>query len=379
MKIALFAEHLNKNYFTALYSLSQIKMISLEVYSSRFLYDIFSFLKKRKYSDQAKESVISKPLNKDISQRESLKSRISKFLNSETTSNDVFLHPKKLIGIFKSDIIIMACSPYHEYIFLFTLFDFMRKKTILSTSWPYWQNDQVPYNSNRITEWFWLKYLKGRKVHTVTLRAKNELMALGAVPTHIPHAVDTSIFSPRPKKHSKIRILFVGRLEDEKGVGLLIKAFENIVAKNIELWVAGDGELRSKVLSAKNVVYKGYIKDKKLLSELYNSCDIFVNPSYATEKWEELFGITIVEAMACGLAVIASDSVGPREVVKHGRNGLLFPQKDITRLKSELVYLINNPIVRRRLGHSAATFAHKTYDLHVVQKQWNQFLGEAIR
>ena len=151
-----------------------------------------------------------------------------------------------------------------------------------------------------------------------------------------PHiGVDINFFRKMKKnmcKKLKIKknktILFAGRLEKEKGIDTIFKAKEILekAGKKYYYFFVGRGTLLDwiKSISEKDKMTKvlQWVEYKKL-PEVYNSAEIFVYPSEKTELWEEQFGYSILEAMACGLPVIASKAPGPCEIINNGKDGFL--------------------------------------------------------
>ena len=126
--------------------------------------------------------------------------------------------------------------------------------------------------------------------------------------------------------------LYVGRLSSEKGIELLIKAFEGTEYK---LSIAGDGPLKEKIISAAaqnpNINYIGKLNSSQLIEE-YKKAKALIFPSI----WYEPFGMTIIEAYACALPVIASGIGASLELVKHGKTGLIFTSGNRQALRKAL-------------------------------------------
>lgn len=135
------------------------------------------------------------------------------------------------------------------------------------------------------------------------------------------------------KLNNKFKILFIGRLTKVKGFLDLIKIGNELPELIID--VVGSGE-RFENLN-KNINLIGNVSHDKIL-EYYDKSSILILPSYT-----EVFPMTILEAMARGLVILASDIPGMREIVKEGRNGYLFPPGDVEKMKEIILYLKNNP------------------------------------
>jgi len=147
--------------------------------------------------------------------------------------------------------------------------------------------------------------------------------------------------------------LYVGRLEREKGVDLLLAAFAVAVARErkLRLAIVGDGSLRPRVEAAaadRRIVRLGRLSGEDVL-RAYIAADFVVLPS-RFEPW----GLVVNEAMACGLPVIVSDRVGcADDLVRHGETGLMVAAGDEAELAVAMVQLAQDEPVRRRMGQAA--------------------------
>jgi phosphatidylinositol alpha-mannosyltransferase len=174
----------------------------------------------------------------------------------------------------------------------------------------------------------------------------------------IPNGVDLRVFNPKNKKvekflDGKINLLFVGRIEERKGLIYLLKSFLILKRKyqNLRLIVAGDGPEREK---CENFVRENNLKDviflgkvEKELPSLYTTCDIFCAPSIFGES----FGLVILEAMASGKPVVGFANQGYKELMK-GKKGekFLAKPKDFRDLAQKIEVLIKNEKLRNDLG-----------------------------
>lgn len=145
-------------------------------------------------------------------------------------------------------------------------------------------------------------------------------------------------------------LLFVGRLEPRKGLEVLIRAFTLLKSDHPELRlvVVGEGSERQRcqsLLPARlraDVLFLGRLSDADL-PRVFAACDLYVSPALGGES----FGIVLLEAMAAGRAVVASDLPGYRSVMTDGRQGRLVPPRDPPRLAQAIGALVANPALRR--------------------------------
>jgi glycosyltransferase involved in cell wall biosynthesis len=168
----------------------------------------------------------------------------------------------------------------------------------------------------------------------------------------ITNGVCTTTFRPRrrPETESR-RLLSVARLVSRKGLEDLIKALSDARLAESTLTIVGDGPLRSKlkVLArsrgvAHRVVFAGRLHGHEL-SECYEKADCFVLPSHA-----ESCSMSLLEAMASGLPVVAARTGGIPELIEDGTNGKLFEAGDVSDLAAALAWMFASDERRRRIG-----------------------------
>jgi phosphatidylinositol alpha-mannosyltransferase len=148
----------------------------------------------------------------------------------------------------------------------------------------------------------------------------------------VPNGVDVSRFADaEPADLGPGRkLLFVGRLDERKGFPVAIEAFERLAADrpDVHLIVVGDGPQRNAIdrlptMLRARVMMLGAVPNEEL-PPIHAACDLYLGPSTGGES----FGIVLVEAMAAGLPVVASDTPGYDEVVTDDSQGLLVPPRD---------------------------------------------------
>jgi glycosyltransferase involved in cell wall biosynthesis len=150
--------------------------------------------------------------------------------------------------------------------------------------------------------------------------------------------------------------LFVGRLEKEKGVHVLLDAWRRAeLGDQAVLALAGDGPLLGEVANAPEDIQALGFVPRDHLPALYAATDVLVLPSIRTETFLEPWGLVVNEAMHQGTPVITSDAVGAARggLVQDGRTGLVVPQGDASALAARLRTIAQNPQLRGALGAAA--------------------------
>jgi phosphatidylinositol alpha-mannosyltransferase len=183
----------------------------------------------------------------------------------------------------------------------------------------------------------------------------------------IPNGIEFSRFHTRypvleELSDGRPTVLFVGRLEKRKGLRYLLRAWPMVLKRQPEarLVVVGRGRPLEgyKRFAARqgwaptDVVFAGYVAAEDL-PRYYQACDIFCAPNTGQES----FGIVLLEAMAAGAPIVASDIPGYRDVVTSGEEGLLVERQNPGALADALCRLLGNPELRasmRRAGQSKA-------------------------
>ncbi|MGH2766515.1 MAG: glycosyltransferase family 4 protein [Actinomycetota bacterium] len=179
----------------------------------------------------------------------------------------------------------------------------------------------------------------------------------------IPNGVEVELFAgaePAPLPPGR-RILFVNRLDPRKGFRVMVEAFRRLALErpDVLLVVAGDGrgraafgdlpiEVRARVVMLGSVAHAD-------LPRYHAASEVFCAPATGRES----FGIVLVEAMAAGLPVVASDIAGYREVVRDGIEGILVPPRDPGALAEALGRILDDPANRTALGRAGRERARR--------------------
>ncbi|MEV3904204.1 glycosyltransferase family 4 protein [Mycobacterium sp. NPDC050551] len=201
-----------------------------------------------------------------------------------------------------------------------------------------------------------------------------QMEALGSDAVEIPNGVDVASFAEAPLLDGYPRpgrsVLFLGRFDEpRKGMALLLRALPALVERfpDIEILVVGRGdedELREDAKDlAGHLRFLGQVDDATKASAM-RSADVYCAPNTGGES----FGIVLVEAMAAGTAVVASDLDAFRRVLLDGAAGRLVTVDDADALAAGLVEVLDDDAVRRRYI-DAASDAVRRYDWSVVARQ----------
>jgi len=184
--------------------------------------------------------------------------------------------------------------------------------------------------------------------------------------TVLPHGVDPTVFAPRsgvarPREfpESGATVGYACRLDAAKGVWDLLEAARLAAqhgASEFSLVLIGGGPLRGDIVRAAKhaedippVRVIQHVPHRQMPAYL-NALDVLVLPSRTTPRWKEQFGRVIIEALACGVPVIGSDSGHIPHLINDTGGGLIFPEGDVKALAENIERLLNNPVERELLA-----------------------------
>lgn len=200
----------------------------------------------------------------------------------------------------------------------------------------------------------------------------------------IPNGVDTTFFShpTAPATQRDIfEILFVGRLSVHKDLPTLLRALKRLRADltlAARLTIIGDGPERAALEQLTRqlgldgrVNFRGWM-DRRHLREAYQKADVLVLPSL-----DEGMPNVVLEAMACGLPVVATSIKGIVDLVEDGQTGFLFPPGDDQALSNQLAQLIRNHELRRVMGAAVRRRAEE-FSWKETARQYSELISQAI-
>jgi glycosyltransferase involved in cell wall biosynthesis len=253
--------------------------------------------------------------------------------------------------------------------FSFLIARFRRKGFVLWTG--LWHDPDTPLHRlvQPLVHWV---YRHADALLVYGTHVRDHLLSVGVLPQRIilaPQAVDNTCFSRHVSTPeladvrrtmgggNRRMILFVGRLEPMKGLGLLIEACAALVSDEWVVVVIGDGtqrrllEERAHALLKEHVLFLGTLSAQELPA-WYRSAAFLVLPSLSTPKFREPWGLVTNEAFNQACAVIVSAAVGAAAggMVQHGVNGLVVPEADVPALTAAMERLLADRDLARRLG-----------------------------
>lgn len=187
----------------------------------------------------------------------------------------------------------------------------------------------------------------------------------------------------------KVVLLFMKALIEQNGILLLLKSMKQIVKKNknVVLLVCGEGPLMGR--AQKYIVQNGLVDHVKICGQVsmdevpsyYAMADIVILPSIDKEGAIEGMSITMLEGMACGKVVLASDIGGNKQVIGSQKRsiGVLFKENDDKDLADKLSKLIRSEQTRQEIGRSALSYVKKNHTWKGIAKEYDRIYIETIK
>lgn len=202
--------------------------------------------------------------------------------------------------------------------------------------------------------------------------------------------VDVERFYPDLEARAKVRselgwlhdpiVGYLGRFVPEKGIALLLEALARVTAPWRAVFV-GSGPLRPAIETfaaahpGRVRIVEGVPHDG--VPAYVNAMDVLCAPSQTTERWREQFGRMLIEAMACGVPLVASDSGEIPHVV--GSAGVLLPEADVDRWSTTLDALLTDTRRRHALGGAGLSRARSEFAWPVVARRHLEFMESVVR
>lgn len=216
---------------------------------------------------------------------------------------------------------------------------------------------EIPFSID--TNKFQVKLIDRRQTNSALAKAQE-----------IVHFIDEKFI-----KRNRTNLLFVGGLDQAhyfKGVDVLLNALFLTTYKNWRLKIVGDGNLRLKYESLaqklqidNKIEFAGKLSEADLIRS-FQKADLLILPSINSN---EAFGIVLIEALACGVPVIASNLPGVRSVFSDHVEGLVCEPNSSDDLRKKLEFIFNNEKLRKLMSRAARRLAEEKYDLNKIKNK----------
>src|SRR6266480_4058922 len=233
-------------------------------------------------------------------------------------------------------------TDFPQYVRILTEDSFLESVAWGYMHWFYGQLDTVFVNSEEYRQSWVRRGFDPSKLKILPRGLDNELFH--------PGRRDCAFWEKFGATNGQVRLLYVGRISREKDLDVLADAYRRLRDEGlaVQLFVVGHGPYSEAFAqSVPEAFFTGYLRGKELATA-YASADIFVFPSTT-----DTFGNVILEAQACGVPVIVSDSGGPKELVEDGMNGLITRSRDVEDFARAIRALVTDPALRERMGRFA--------------------------
>jgi phosphatidylinositol alpha-1,6-mannosyltransferase len=226
----------------------------------------------------------------------------------------------------------------------------------------------------------WTADLARSVLEQLGLEVPVEIVRLGTTPDHFRPGINTTAVRQKYGLNGGPWLLTVARLEWHKGIDTTMKALSAIRAAHpdVRYAIAGVGDrlphfeqLRQSLGLGDAVRFLGAVPDAELPA-LYNAADLYVGVSRRYELLAEGFGISLVEASACGLAVVGGRSGGVPDAVREGETGILVDPDDPAAVATGVNELLADPERRKQLGAAGRRAVETFYN-------WDRVTREFIR
>ena len=232
---------------------------------------------------------------------------------------------------------------------------------------------------------------------TISEAVKKRFVRIGFLEENVsviplPRGFNPALIAKEGLQHSsskdrKIKLLYVGRISEEKGIHIAIKSVENLVNQhrigNLSLEIIGSGDINynkylysliESVDLTTFVKFKGPISYDEVLMK-YRNYDMLLVPSI----WEEPFGLIIVEAMSQGLPVIATKTGGIPEIIEDGKNGLLVPTGDSVRMAEAIKKLVDDPSLYEKISRNGIKRVQEEYTNEKIVGKINNYISNVFQ
>lgn len=204
------------------------------------------------------------------------------------------------------------------------------------------------------------------------------------------HPVDTERFSPAAadnERNDQRVVLAVSRLVPEKGLYYVIEALAPLLRSepNLVFRVLGSGPMESHLRRqadrlgvADSVDFLGTVPHEEVPSVL-RGADVFVNHAVGNSHWEEFFGVANLEAMACGVPPVVSDSGGVSYAIRDADVAEMVAERSVVEIRDAIRGLLDDPDRRERMGQAARSYVVNNYAVERIGERYHEMVQRTLR
>ena len=282
----------------------------------------------------------------------------------------------------KNRIIVLGLAPYH-YSLYFLNMALKNHNVFYFTSYTCWDQSKMAestFFSENLLD-LWRKFLKCevKYIFAVTKIARSGLVRnnfsdISKIKV-VAHSYNFDIKNKKPKS-KQLKFIYAGRLDHNKGIVEILNIFKNL--NFCELNIIGDGPLRNVVVTHSedfnNINYFGYVRSSNILKYFKNNSFLILN-SKKSKKWEELFGMVIIEGMACGVVPITTDHSGPTEIISNLKDGIICKENNIEFGIKKAIKMSEKEFQKFRKN---AIIKSKDFHVSKIYKRWEKVLSKTL-
>lgn len=286
----------------------------------------------------------------------------------------------------------------------FCICDYWLAKSERSDVWLNWWNRKITKSRHEFLRVLWtlsrrrrrwqefaptnpIRHLRPQRIHFCS-RALREATAAEGFDVQdaavIYCSVNTQKFNgaPRPANRPMQRLLFVGRLTEDKGLMTALRALTLVrdkFAGQLSVYGRGEPAYERKVIDLAQaeklpVIFNDLLSPAQM-PEVYRAHDALL----FTSEWQEPFAITPLEAMACGLPVIGTTTGGSAELFRHGENAMTYTAGNAEELAQRIVELDSDNLLRERIARAGHDEIHRRFNEQAIVDQIECYLAETLK
>lgn len=277
----------------------------------------------------------------------------------------------------KNKKIVLGIAPYDSKLKML-LFFLKNHKVYYHTSWVCWDKSFQPKkikNKTILKQWKQFLETKTKHIFTVTQAAKEQLLTNYKLKESnisvVYHSINPLFLEATSTHKIPNSFVYYGRLVPQKGIEELLNFFK--CHKEATLTLIGEGSEKNTILKAvstyKNIEYFPVATSKIELVKTLSTFQYVVVNSLKTNKWEELFGMIIIESMALSIIPIATNHPGPKEVIDP-QIGYLCEEGKMSNLLKQLITTNTETLERSKRAREAS----KKYATATISNHWKAIL-----